>query len=54
LDVDATEYQLDSLIDRLKEKEELCKGDGLLLEEAQRSENVAIIHRAKVTPTSGK
>lgn len=51
--VDPAEYQVDSLIDRLKEKEELCKRDGLLLEELRESENVAIIHRAKVTPTSG-
>jgi len=54
LDVDPEEYQLESLIKRLEEKEKVCKREGLLLEEAHMSGNVALIHRAKITPTSGK
>jgi hypothetical protein len=50
-DVEATDFQLDTLIESLKHNEELCKRDGPSLEEARRSDNVAIIHRAKVTPT---
>jgi hypothetical protein len=50
-DVEPAKFQLGTLIDKLKENEELCNGDGPTLEAAQRSGNVAIIHRAKVTPT---
>lgn len=50
-DVESTIFQLDELIDNLKLSEEACKGDGPSLGAAQRSENVTIIHRAKVTPT---
>lgn len=50
-DIEATEFELDSLVDKLKYNEELCKRDRPSLEDAERSDNVAIIHRAKVTPT---
>jgi hypothetical protein len=51
LDVEAMDFQLDNLIDILKDNEELCKRDGPSLQESTRSDNVAIIHRAKVTPS---
>jgi hypothetical protein len=50
-DVEAKDFHLDTLIDKLTQNEELCKRDGPSLHDLQRTENVAVIHRAKVTPT---
>jgi hypothetical protein len=49
-DVEATEFQLDTLIEKLKLNEELCKDDGSSLD-FPKSGNVAIIHRVTITPT---
>jgi hypothetical protein len=54
LDSEATEFQVDGVIELLKENEQSFKTNALLLEYPGfqgRSENVAVIHRAKFSPT---
>jgi hypothetical protein len=43
-------FKLQTLIDILKNNEQLSKRDGLYLEEPVGSENMAVIHKAMVTP----
>lgn len=51
-ETEATEFQLEELVDLLKENEKQCRREALAIdEETKASENLAIIHRAKVTPT---
>ena len=52
-DTEATEFELDQLIELLQENEKLARKESLIIEEEEprASDNVAIIHRAKVTPT---
>ncbi|KAG0650821.1 RNA-dependent RNA polymerase 1 [Hyphodiscus hymeniophilus] len=49
--VESSRFQLDTLVDTLTRNEESCKGDGPSLQATQRTDNVANIHRVKVTPT---
>jgi hypothetical protein len=51
-ETEAHEFQHQALVDLLRDNEEQAKREALsLYEEERASENVAIIHRAKITPT---
>ena len=50
-DIEDSNFQLETLAETLKSNEDLCKAEGRSLDKAPQSNNVAIIHRAKVTPT---
>jgi len=52
-ETEAAGFQLDELINQLKKNEEQCKRESLVAyQEAKTPENVAIIHRVKITPAA--
>ena len=51
-DSEASEFELEGLLKCLKDNEEQCKREDLAADEdSQRSNNIAIIHRVKITPS---
>lgn len=53
-DIEAEQFQLESIVDLLRDNENYYNTEGVSLDEIgtkERSENVAIIHRVKITPS---